>query len=310
MSKLMRYWCVQSIVFLALFGPLVVQAATIKVLGSTSLKPVIDHIHYIIRSEDHVSLAKVSKDRLLHIDKQFNEEYRQRVREHFSGESLSIRPGGSALGLRAVLTQNADVGLISRDLLPVETQFNSEITNVNIGYDAVVFFVNSNNPTESLSTQQLSQIFSGSITDWSEVGEGAGRIELLGKGSHHGTYDVFVDALGLNDNSVSEMKTFETEAQISVMIGKRLKNGIAFGSLGALPKSTVRHHKLITVDGIHPLEEQGGINPNYPFLRSLNIVVLKGRNQEASIQKLIDFLVSADGRTLLNAYGYIVPTPN
>ncbi len=130
------------------------------------------------------------------------------------------------------------------------------------------------------------------------------RITLVGKGSHHGTHDVFVQALDIQGVELPHITTFETEAQITQMINKRIKYGIAFGSLGGLNHEDIGiKFDLLTVDGQHPIENSS-VQRMYPFSRPLNLVIATSMMEEPSVQAFVNFLLSEDGQHLLKAHGF------
>lgn len=142
------------------------------------------------------------------------------------------------------------------------------------------------------------------MDDWSQLGGESEQITLVGKGSHHGTHDVFLQALDLQGVEIPHITTFETEAQIAQMINKRIKYGIAFGSLGGLNNQDIGvKFDLLTVDGQYPIENSA-VQRMYPFTRPLNLVIATSMTEEPSVLAFVDFLLSEDGQYLLKAHGF------
>ncbi|WP_295893966.1 substrate-binding domain-containing protein [uncultured Vibrio sp.] len=293
------------ICWLQLLVPLVSMAEPLKLMGSTTIKPVIDHLDYIVNGAERTFLHEADEENLQQVDKWLSQEFKDRVIHHFGGVDFSIRPGGSSIGIRSAFMGNAHVGLASRDMLDNEIDLLNQLEIIQIGSDSLVFMVDIKNPVNEITSMELNQVYSGEITHWNEVGGRSERIQLIGKGTHHGTFEVFVRALGLEGQELPHIATFETESRISLMITKRLNAGVGFGSLGALNQGDVgEKFKLLTIDGANPLNG-GNINIHYPYIRPLNLIVRRDVMDNESVQKLLMFFRGQDGKDLLKAHGFI-----
>lgn len=130
-------------------------ADTLKILGSTTLKPVMDHINYIVNGDENVFLASPALDNLTYVHSTLSDSFKQRVKQHFNGMRFSIRPGGSTLGVRAVLMGNAQIGLVSRHLTDEELEQLDKLAVFLIGYDALVFITDVDNSVKQISSYEL-----------------------------------------------------------------------------------------------------------------------------------------------------------
>jgi ABC-type phosphate transport system substrate-binding protein len=75
-----------------------------------------------------------------------------------SGEILEIQGGGSSTGIRAVLAEEAEVGMVSRSLSAAEQKC---LASTIIGYDALAIIVNKRNPRTEISSRELQDIYTG-----------------------------------------------------------------------------------------------------------------------------------------------------
>ncbi len=82
---------------------------------------------------------------------------------------FSIRPGGSTLGVRAVFMGNAQIGLVSRHLTEEESEQLDKLTVLQIGYDALVFITDVDNPVKQVSSYELREVYKGEVDDWSQI---------------------------------------------------------------------------------------------------------------------------------------------
>jgi phosphate transport system substrate-binding protein len=126
--------------------------------------------------------------------------------EHFisasngSGKSLTVEfdSKGSSTGFRALAGGEADIGMSSRTIKRSEVAKLQKLGHCDsskceyvIGLDGIAIIVNPANPLNDLSKAQLKRVFSGEVTDWSEIGGSAGAIKVYSLDSLSGTYDTF-----------------------------------------------------------------------------------------------------------------------
>lgn len=284
-----------------------VRSEMISVAGSTTIKPIFDHINYILK-EGKVGLPPDQIASIQSVNKTLGAENVAQTKQHFNGYRFSIRPGGSSKGVKGAFDKKVDVGMASRALKEKESPMKASINVVGIGSDALVFIVAKSKTIDDISLSALSKTFTGKITTWEELGSTGGTIKLLGKGAHHGTHDVFLATLSLKGKKLAPITYFEDEPTIVKSIDKRFKNGLAFGSLGAIPSSSINQTiKLISIDGVQPTNN-GQFNPQYSYVRPLNLVINNESASKAGVKAVVSFFQTASGKALIQAYGF-VPMP-
>ena len=99
-----------------------------------------------------------------------------------SGVSVTYDPTGSGAGIEAASNGSADIGLSSRALK--DEEIAGGLTGTTVALDGIAVIVNAGSKVEDLSVEQIAQIFTGEITDWSEVGGEAGTEETVLDGSY------------------------------------------------------------------------------------------------------------------------------
>ena len=107
--------------------------------------------------------------------------------EQNKGVTFTYNPTGSGSGISAVSEGRCDIGLSSRALKDDEKA--GGLTETVLAYDGIAIIVNNENKVEDLTLDQISKIYTGEITDWSEVGGGSGEIVLIGREAGSGTRD-------------------------------------------------------------------------------------------------------------------------
>ena len=113
-----------------------------------------------------------------------------------NGVTVSYDPTGSGAGITGASDGSLDIGLSSRVLHDDET----DVEAITVCLDGIAVVVNNANGVEDLSLEQLAGIFSGEITNWSEVGGSDGEIVVIGREAGSGTRDGFEEIVGVKDN--------------------------------------------------------------------------------------------------------------
>lgn len=116
-----------------------------------------------------------------------------------SRPAIEVFAHGSATAFKDLAAQTTDLGMASRrvkpeeqaQLLPTAGDLTSPSSEHVLGLDGVAVVVNPANPLQSLTIEQVGRIFSGTVTDWSQVGGSAGAIQIYARDDKSGTYDTF-----------------------------------------------------------------------------------------------------------------------
>ncbi len=110
---------------------------------------------------------------------------------------ISVTGGGSGTGIAALLNGTVDIANASRSLSEEEKAAAKaegfEANQITVAMDAIAVIVNPSNPVSDLTIQQLSDIYTGRITNWKQVGGEDRPIVLLSRESNSGTYVYFLE---------------------------------------------------------------------------------------------------------------------
>jgi phosphate transport system substrate-binding protein len=119
---------------------------------------------------------------------------------------IAVTGGGSGTGISAMINGTADLANASRKMKTEEIELAQdqgiEVVEHEVGLDGIAVIVHPDNPVSELSMQQLSDIFTGRITDWNQVGGSAGPIVILSRESNSGTHVFFKEHV-LDDQEYS-----------------------------------------------------------------------------------------------------------
>ena len=119
----------------------------------------------------------------------------QEVYTELSGTTINYNPTGSGSGITAVTEGRCDIGLASRNLKDEEAA--AGLTGHIVAIDGIAIVVNPESKVADLTVEQIKQLYTGEITDWSKVGGDAGEVVVIGRESGSGTRDGFESVVGL-----------------------------------------------------------------------------------------------------------------
>ena len=214
------------------------------------------------------------------------------------GVTVTYDATGSGAGIEAASNGSADIGLSSRALKDEETA--SGLVGTTVALDGIAVIVNAGSKVADLTVEQIAKIFTGEITDWSEVGGDAGTISCVGREAGSGTRDGFETITGTKDTCVLAQELTSTGAVIEAVAGN--PNAIGYASLSSVEgKDTV---KAVTVDGV-ACSEDTVLDGSYAIQRPFVLVTKDGAALSAQAQAFFDFATSADASDLIRADGAV-----
>ena len=211
------------------------------------------------------------------------------------GVTVSYDPTGSGAGITGAADKTLDIGLSSRALKDDE---KADVEGTTIALDGIAIIVNNASKVEDLTVDQLKQMFTGEITNWSEVGGDDGEIVLIGREAGSGTRDGFESIVEVKDSCKYAQELTATGAVISAVEANPL--AIGYASLSAVG-DTVR---AVTVGGVECSEEtvkDGSYEVQRPFV----FVTNKSVTLSEQAQAFFDFATSADAADLIRTAGAV-----
>ena len=211
------------------------------------------------------------------------------------GVTVSYDPTGSGAGITGAADKTLDIGLSSRALKDDE---KADVEGTTIALDGIAIIVNNASKVEDLTVDQLKQMFTGEITNWSEVGGDDGEIVLIGREAGSGTRDGFESIVDVKDSCKYAQELTATGAVISAVEANPL--AIGYASLSAVGKTV----KMVTVGGVACSEEtvkDGSYEVQRPFV----FVTNKSVTLSEQAQAFFDFATSADAADLIRTAGAV-----
>ena len=211
------------------------------------------------------------------------------------GVTVSYDPTGSGAGITGATDKTLDIGLSSRALKDDE---KADVDGTTIALDGIAIIVNNASKVEDLTVDQLKQMFTGEITNWSEVGGDDGEIVLIGREAGSGTRDGFESIVDVKDSCKYAQELTATGAVISAVEANPL--AIGYASLSAVGDTV----KMVTVGGVECSEEtvkDGSYEVQRPFV----FVTNKSATLSEQAQAFFDFATSADAADLIRTAGAV-----
>jgi phosphate transport system substrate-binding protein len=211
------------------------------------------------------------------------------------GVTVSYDPTGSGAGITGATDKTLDIGLSSRALKDDE---KADVEGTTIALDGIAIIVNNASKVEDLTVDQLKQMFTGEITNWSEVGGDDGEIVLIGREAGSGTRDGFESIVDVKDSCKYAQELTATGAVISAVEANPL--AIGYASLSAVGDTV----KMVTVGGVECSEEtvkDGSYEVQRPFV----FVTNKSVTLSEQAQAFFNFATSADAADLIRTAGAV-----
>ncbi|MBR4944045.1 MAG: phosphate ABC transporter substrate-binding protein [Peptococcaceae bacterium] len=213
-----------------------------------------------------------------------------------TGISFTYNPTGSGSGIKAVQEGRCDIGLSSRDLKAEEKE--AGLTATVLAYDGIAIIVNPENPVNDLSVETIAKIYTGEISNWSEVGGNDAEIVLIGREAGSGTRDGFESITDTEDACQYRQELTSTGDVITTV--SQNPGAIGYASVASV-KDTV---KAVTVDGVAPTDETIK-DGSYVVQRPFVLVTKSDAELSEAAQKFYDYITSADANEIIAAAGVV-----
>lgn len=262
---------------------------TLAILAAASLLAGANADEIVIKGSDTLGAKMVP---------QLAEAYK----EAGNDESFEIAAEGSSSAFTNLLAGTADIGMSSRNIKDSETEeFTAKgmaIKDWTAAYDMIGVIVNEKSGVEGLTTEQIEGIFTGDITDWSEVGGDAGPISVYTRNTSSGTYKSFQEmAMNKRDYGADTQKMAGNE-QIAEEVAKNA-NGIGYVGLAYTDKDGI---KAIAVNDIELKPENA---KDYPIARSLHYYTIEGKLSDAAAKFLAWATTDEKAMEVVERVGFI-----
>ena len=211
------------------------------------------------------------------------------------GVTVSYDPTGSGAGITGATDKTLDIGLSSRALKDDE---KNDVDGTIVALDGIAIIVNKDSKVADLTVEQLKKMFTGEITNWSEVGGDDGEIVLVGREAGSGTRDGFESIVDVKDSCKYAQELTATGAVISAVEANPL--AIGYASLSAVGDTVA----MVTVEGVECSEDTVK-DGSYKIQRPFVFVTNKSVTLSEQAQAFVDFATSKDAADLIRTAGAV-----
>ena len=213
--------------------------------------------------------------------------------ENFAADS-KMQYKNTVRGYKAIVDGETDIlfcAAPSAEQKQYAAEQGVELVYVPVGLEAFVFFVNADNPVESLTVDEIRSIYAGDIQNWSAVG-GANRVinpvtRLEGSGSQS-----MMDAF-MGDTPIGGKSPF-------AMFGGAIGFSFRYYLDDMVDNSGV---KMLSVNGVYPSRDNIRVR-TYPIIAQF-YAIYRADNENENIPRLIDWILSDEGQSLIEKTGYV-----
>jgi phosphate transport system substrate-binding protein len=220
--------------------------------------------------------------------------------------TVQVTGGGSGTGIAALISGTTDICQSSRSIKPAEQEklrdrYATTGVEQAVARDGLSIYVNTANPLNEISLDQLKQIFTGKVTNWKDVGGADSKIIVYSRENSSGTYVFFKENVLGGADFTARAQTMPGTGVVVNAVAKE-KNGIGYG--GAAYAKGIKILKVKKEGGspaIAPSLETVRAG-TYPLARPLFFYV---RNRPSGeIKTFIDWVLSSEGQQIASKVGY------
>lgn len=238
--------------------------STLAISGSTSVGPLAEKLAAKYKEQDHTK--------------------------------IEINQIGSSAGITNAMNGVSEIGMSSRDLKDEE---KGNLKEVIIAYDGIVVVTHPSNKVKNLTLNQVKKIFTGEITNWSQVGGDDMEIVVVSREDGSGSRDAFQEIVGYSSGDLIKNSIIASgNGNIKTTVANN-KHAVGFVSFEYIDDSI----STIDIDGVQATAENV-LDKKYSLSRPFLFVYKEGNLTESG-QNFIDFILSDKGQKIAAEAGAI-----
>jgi phosphate transport system substrate-binding protein len=219
---------------------------------------------------------------------------------------VQVTGGGSGTGIAALINGGTDICEASRPMkdkekLMVRQRHQKDVSEIPVALDGVAVYVPESSPIQSLTIAQLKSIYTGTVTNWRDVGGPDRRIVAYSRENNSGTYVYFKEHVLSNADFGRDIQTLPGTAAVVNAVSK---------DPASLGYGGIAYAKGIRAISIKKDESSPGIIPSmetvdngtYPLSRQLYFYTVGA--PEGETKSFIDWVLNAEGQKICEAVGF------
>lgn len=217
--------------------------------------------------------------------------------------NITISESGSGNGVKSLMNKACDIANMSRFMKDAEFKSCVDkgirpVAHV-VAFDGLAVIVNPKNPVKALSMQQISDIYTGKISNWKELGGEDAKIVIVSRDTNSGTYETFNELVLKKAPVAKDAEYVGANGQARTRVNTT-KNAIAYVGLGFADDSV----KTLSVNGILP-NAKSVSSGKYPIARPLFMFTDGYPKMGSDVYNFVTIHLSKEGREIVSDLGYI-----
>ncbi len=216
--------------------------------------------------------------------------------EQETGVAVTYNPTGSGSGIKSVASGTCDIGLSSRALKAEEKE--QGLIETVLAYDGISIIVNNENPVADLDVETIGKIYTGEITNWSEVGGSDAEIVVIGREAGSGTRDGFEGVTGTEEMCVYRQELTSTGDVIASVAGN--PDAIGYASFASVKDNV----KTLSVGGIAP-SEAAIKDGSYVIQRPFMLITKSDTPLSESALEFFNYITSEKACEVISSAGVV-----
>ncbi len=253
---------------------------------------------------DSGNLTVKGSDTMVHLVTAWAEAYM----EAHPDTQISVTGGGSGTGVAAMINGTTGLCMASREVKSKEKELATaqgiSFHELTMARDGIAVVVHPENPVRELTTDQLRQMYNGTLNNWSQVGGPDQAIQALSRESNSGTYVFFNEHVLKKDDYGAAVRLMPSNAAIVQSVSQD-KWSIGYVGLAYAEGAAVE------VVGVKPDASSPAVRPSLDTVSSGSYAIARPlylySNGEPSglVKAFVEFALSADGQKIVEEVGYI-----
>ncbi|MFW6144273.1 MAG: phosphate ABC transporter substrate-binding protein [Candidatus Natronoplasma sp.] len=211
---------------------------------------------------------------------------------------VSVSGGGSGYGINAIIEGTTDIGMASRDIKQSEIDKVPNVVETTVARDGLAVIVSKtvyDAGVTALTTDQVTDIYSGEIDNWQELDGPDEDIYIVERADTSGTYGTFMDLLGLDETAAQSTQLENSDVKRTVGNSDYAIGYVGMGYVGG-------DTPAVKLDGYLPNAEDVA-SGNYPLQRGLHMYT--DGEPTGAVKEYIDFIMSSRGQEIVEEIGFI-----
>lgn len=214
---------------------------------------------------------------------------------------ISVRGGGSGVGIAALIDGTCDIAMASRPMKTKELKSArgkgiDPVATV-IARDGIAVIVHPSNPLSEITLVQLRDIYTGKISNWKDVGGKSGRIVVISRDVASGTFEVFKKLVLKGAKTRADALMLASNKAVAITVEKT-PGAIGYVGLGYVSSKV----KALTVDGVKPTKKAVA-SGEYKLARPLYFYT--DGKPKGLAKEFIDFVMSSEGQKIVEEAGFV-----